>query len=88
MTQVFDGDTIAVDDCIVRLALVNAPEYGEPGYKEAKAFIENLCGVGSVVIVDQDNGQPYDIYGRILAVIYSKNKCVNADSFTMVLPRS
>ncbi len=77
--EVIDGDTLIVNSCKIRLALVDTPEAGEPGYSEAKQFTLNLCPVGSLVIVDQDNGQPRDIHGRIVAVIYAKGKCLNAE---------
>lgn len=79
VTDVIDGDTIAVDNCTVRLALVDAPEVGESGYWDARLFTRDLCEIGSVVIVDQDDGQPHDTYGRIVAVVYAKGKCVNGE---------
>ncbi len=58
VTKVVDGDTIDVNGVRVRLALVNTPERGEPGYTEAREFTSRVCQVGSEAIVDVDDGQP------------------------------
>lgn len=71
---IFDGDTIQVEGCKIRLPLVDTPEIGEPGYKEATNFTASLCPKGSTVLVDQDDLQPHDKYGRVLGkVICSGN---------------
>ena len=69
-----DGDT--VDVCFniygiqrVRLVGVNAPEIGEEGYEEAKAFVNRTCW-GEEVKLDVDDMKQYDRYYRILAVVY------------------
>src|SRR5437879_12512058 len=38
VTYIVDGDTLDVGSTRIRLALVNTPELGEPGYTEAKQF--------------------------------------------------
>lgn len=58
VTKVVDGDTLDVNKVRVRLALVNTPEKGEPGYNEASEFTSKICQVGSEAIVDVDDGQP------------------------------
>jgi len=65
-----EGDTIYVDRQAIRFALVDAPERSEDGYNEAREFLELFCPVGSSIIIDQDDGQPVDSYGRILGVVY------------------
>lgn len=79
--KVFDGDTLKLKDCgkSIRLSLVDTPEETEAGYQEAKAFTEELCKVGSMITVDQDDSQPYDRYERIIAVVYCQNKNLNAE---------
>ena len=81
MKRVIDGDTIELQECgkRIRLALVNTPEYYQEGYTEAREFTENLCPAGSAVTVDQDDGQPYDIYVRIVGVVYCGGKNLNAE---------
>jgi endonuclease YncB( thermonuclease family) len=83
VTYIVDGDTLEVKyenkwnwvmTERIRLALVDAPEKGEPGYEEAKEFVSFLCPIGSEVVVDQDDLQLYDKYGRMLAVVYCKGK--------------
>jgi endonuclease YncB( thermonuclease family) len=83
VTYIVDGDTLEVKyenewnwvtTEKVRLALVDTPEKGEPGYEEAKEFVSFLCPVGTEVVIDQDDLQRYDKYGRMLAVVYCKGK--------------
>ncbi len=78
VTAIIDGDTVEVEGCRIRLALIDAPEIDELNGELAKEFLESLIPVGTLVKVDQDNGQPFDIYGRIVAVIYRGSINVNA----------
>ena len=70
ITKIIDGDTIEIDSSSVRLVLVDTPEYGEYGYIQAGNYIKELCPVGSPVLIDVDDWQVEDIYGRMLAVVY------------------
>ena len=70
VTRIVDGDTITVDGQSVRFAIVNTPEYGENDYSQAKNYIENICPVGSQVLVDEDDKQTGGSHGRIIGVIY------------------
>ncbi len=80
--KIIDGDTLLVEyingtdvkTLKVRLALVNTPENGEIRYEEAKKFTESLCPINSYVIIDQDDLQLYDKYGRMIAVVYCQEK--------------
>jgi len=77
--RIIDGDTIVVDGQKIRLSLVNTPEKYENGFKEATDFTKSLCPVGSMVIVDQDDGQPYDRFERMVGVVYCGNNILNAE---------
>jgi endonuclease YncB( thermonuclease family) len=57
VTHIVDGDTLDVGSTRIRLALVNTPEVGQPGYSGAKQFTAGTCPVGSQAFVDQDDGQ-------------------------------
>jgi len=46
---------------------------------ESKEFIANLCPVGSSVIVDEDDEQTQDSYGRIIGVIYCNGVNLNEE---------
>ena len=71
ISKVIDGDTVDVDGEIrIRLSLVNTPEQGEPGYHEAKDFVNSNCGVGMKVLVDEDDGQKAGSYGRMIGLVY------------------
>ena len=77
--RVIDGDTLKISGYTVRLSLVDTPERGEEGFKEAKEFTENLCPVGSRALVDQDDGQRFDAYRRLVGVVYCNGKNLNAE---------
>jgi micrococcal nuclease len=79
VTHITDGDTLEVDGTKIRLALVTAPEMGKPGGLEAKSFVEKLCPMGSKVIVDQDDKQPKDSYGRVVGLVWCGDKNLNAE---------
>ena len=81
VSRVIDGDTLVVDECSehIRLALANTPEKDQNGWTEATAFTSKLCKVGSSVNIRQDEGQPYDVYGRIVALVYCQNKILNEE---------
>ena len=80
VTHIVDGDTLNLDInngtiTRIRFSLVNTPERGEPGYKEAKDFVAATCPVGSTAIFDADNGQKLS-FGGVVGVIY----CVDNSS--------
>ncbi|UVS70351.1 thermonuclease family protein [Nitrososphaera viennensis] len=79
VTRITDGDTIRVNNIAIRLALVNTPERGEPGYKEATDFTAALCPVGSTALVDEDDGQQAGSYGRMVAKVFCGDKMLNAE---------
>lgn len=79
VTAIVDGDTLDVGDDRIRLALVNTPEVGEPGYQEAKEFTASLCPVGSQARVDEDDGQTGGSYGRIVGAVYCGGRNLNAE---------
>jgi hypothetical protein len=79
--NVVDGDTIDVHFNIcgvqrVRLVGIDAPEIGEDGYEEAKAFLNETC-MWEEVKLDVDDEKQYDPYYRILAVVYVNETNVN-----------
>ena len=81
--RIIDGDTIAIVGCSkhIRLSLVNAPETYQTGYQEAKDFTANLCQIGSTATINQDDLQPYDAYGRIVALVYCQGRNLNSELF-------
>lgn len=79
VTKIVDGDTLDVGSTRIRLALVNTPERGQPGYSEATEFTKLLCPVGSTVLVDQDDGQKWDRYGRMVAKVFCGGRILNAE---------
>jgi hypothetical protein len=70
--KVIDGDTFdAFPVGRVRLADINAPESGEPGYNEAKQALTNLV-LGKTVYLDVDDIYVMDKYNRLVCVAYLK----------------
>jgi len=78
VTYIVDGDTLDVGSTRIRLALVNSPEVGQPGYTEAKQFTAETCPVGSSALVDEDDGQTGGSYGRMVALVYCGGVNLNA----------
>lgn len=79
ITRIIDGDTLEVDGAKIRLVLVDAPERSDPGGSQATRFAETLCPPGSPAVVDQDDRQLYDSYGRMLAVVWCGGKNLNEE---------
>ncbi|MEM1946508.1 MAG: thermonuclease family protein [Candidatus Caldarchaeum sp.] len=68
--RVVDGDTFdAFPAGRVRLADVNTPERGQPGYAEATEALRRLVE-GKTVYLDVDNTNVIDLYNRIVCVVY------------------
>ena len=77
VTHVVDGDTLDINGIRVRLSLVNTPERGQPGFKEAKEFVNTLC-LGKKGELDIDDGQRRgDRYGREVGVVYCDGLNIN-----------
>jgi len=79
VTKIVDGDTIHVDGESVRFALASAPELSGYGGVESRSFIQTICPVGSEVIVDEDDGQTGESYGRMIGVIYCNGMNLNKE---------
>lgn len=75
--HVVDGDTVDVDTLgRVRLADVNAPEVGQPGYGAAKVFVNATVGDKDVVL-DIDDVYGTDVYGRTVCVVYVRHNATH-----------
>ncbi len=79
VTEVIDGDTIKVDGKSIRLALVSSPELHESGGIGAREFTFGVCPVGSVAIVDEDDGQKEGSFGRMIGVVYCGDNLLNSE---------
>ena len=78
VTYVVDGDTLDINDIRIRLSLVDTPERGQDGYKEAKDFVKDLC-LNKKGQVNIDDGQRRgDRYGRDIGVVYCDGINLNA----------
>lgn len=75
VAKVIDGDTFTTNarKRPVRLANVNTPEKGKPGFNQAKKELQNLIG-GEEVIIDT---RARDSYGRSVANVRIGNRSVN-----------
>ncbi len=79
VTKIIDGDTIHVDGQSIRFALASAPELSGYGGVESRNFIQTICPVGSDVIVDEDDSQTGESYGRMIGVIYCNGMNLNQE---------
>ena len=79
VTQVIDGDTIRINEHSIRFALSSAAELYQANGEKAREFIDTICPVGSVALVDEDDGQTQGSYGRIIGVIYCNGMNLNAE---------
>ena len=77
VARVVDGDTLDVSGERIRLVLVNAPERATRFGPAATEYLHELCPVGSTALVDQDDLQQTDNYGRMLAVVWCGEVRVN-----------
>ncbi|PJB98468.1 MAG: calcium-binding protein, partial [Nitrosopumilales archaeon CG_4_9_14_0_8_um_filter_34_10] len=77
VTKIVDGDTIYTANYKIRLSLTNTPEKDELGFQEATLFTAMHCPSGSMITVDQDDLQPFDVYGRILGKVYCEGGVIN-----------
>ena len=59
--------------------MASAPELDESGGITARVFIDTLCPVGSVALVDEDDGQTQGSYGRILAEVHCNGVSLNEE---------
>ncbi len=67
---VYDGDSFSlVSGEGIRLADIDAPKSGAPGYQAAKDFVTNLIE-GKTVYLDVDDKTGTDSYGRLVCVVY------------------
>ncbi len=73
--DIIDGDTILTDIGKVRLLGINAPEMGQPCYKESKEFLKRIL-LGKEVILEFDKYKK-DRYGRYLAWVWINDTLVN-----------
>ena len=77
---IVDGDTIQLEDGHrIRISLTNTPEIYQSGYNEATQFTAYLCPIGSMVLVDQDDMQPYDKFNRLLGKVTCGDKTLNSE---------
>lgn len=83
VTEIVDGDTLDVNNVRVRLAMVNTPEVGEPGYYEAIETTESECPVGSEALVDEDDGQKGGSFGRLIGVVYCDRSNISLNEILM-----
>ncbi len=73
VSRVVDGDTIDVTGVgRIRLADVDAPESGQPGYAEAKNYLTTLV-FGKQVYLDVDDVYGTDRYDRWVCVVYVRH---------------
>ncbi|MGE5705635.1 MAG: thermonuclease family protein, partial [Nitrososphaerales archaeon] len=77
VNYIVDGDTLDINDIRIRLSLVDTPERGQEGFKQAKEFVKKLC-LNKKGQVDIDDGQRRgDRYGRDIGVVFCNGVNIN-----------
>ncbi|MBM2819943.1 MAG: hypothetical protein HW410_1625 [Nitrosarchaeum sp.] len=79
VTKIVDGDTLYSESYRIRLSLTNTPEKNNAGFTEATDFTRFLCPVGSMILIDQDDLQPYDKFDRLLGKVTCSGKVLNSE---------
>lgn len=76
MVEVIDGDTLVLEGGIkVRLLGIDAPETGQPFYRESKQYLEQLA-LGKQVSLEHD-AKLKDRYGRLLSYLFLNGTMLN-----------
>lgn len=78
VTSVEDGDTIKVDDKVIRMAGIDAKEGGTDHGKLAAKYLSDLI-LGKKVHVAVDRNTRFDQYGRGLGVIQLDGRDINVE---------
>lgn len=77
--KVLDGDSINImqqgKEVRIRLAEIDAPEHGQPFWKQSKLALENHVAGKKVFIEEFDHDQ----YGRVVGHVYIGDKWVNGE---------
>jgi len=74
-----DADSFLTQAYEIRLSLIDTPEINREEGKEALKFVRKICPEGSLVLVDQDDLQKFDKYGRLIAKVYCRGKILNEE---------
>ncbi len=75
--KVFDGDTILLDNGkVVRYAIVDTPERGEPLYEEARIRNKELV-LGKTVVLKKNSWRNKDVYNRYIRLVYVDGQLVD-----------
>jgi micrococcal nuclease len=83
VTNIIDGDTFQYYDAnsysfvIVRLLCVDTPEKNEPGYEEAKEFLESLILYKQITLNSSITNK--DDYNRLLRYVYIEDLFINKE---------
>ena len=82
ITKIVDGDTLHFDGVKYRLSLIDTPERGEDGFREATNALKELCPLGSLAYMDEDSITPFDKYGRHLGTVWCEGNGYLEDAGT------
>lgn len=73
VSRVIDGDTFdTTSERRIRMADIDAPEYGEYGYYDAEQSLEDMLA-GETVYLDIDDIYGTDPYDRLVCVVYVRH---------------
>lgn len=85
-THIVDGDTFDFEFGRIRLADIDAPEFGEPGYGEAKSYLTDLI-LGETIWVDVDDSGSTS-HNRIICVVYVRHNSTHLINVNSIMNSS
>ena len=77
ITNIVNGDTIDVGDTTVKLSLIDTPQLDDIEEIEAKKFVEDICPIGSDVLVDEDDGQIQESHRAVIGKVFCQGIILN-----------
>jgi endonuclease YncB( thermonuclease family) len=85
VSTVIDGSSFMINSGeTVKLAGIETPPSGQPGYSEAKYYLTNMVQ-GKIVYLDIDNLATTDQYGRLISVGYIDYNSTHYENVNMAM---
>jgi endonuclease YncB( thermonuclease family) len=92
VTTVIDGSSFTINSGkTIKLAGIETPQSGQPGYNEAKSYLKSILFLdgqyvqGKTVYLDIDNIAATDQYGRLMSVAYIDYNSTHYENVNMAM---
>ena len=88
VSQVIDGSSFKLNSGeTVKLASIDTPQLGQPGYSEAQNYLTNILQ-GKIVYLTIDNITSTDSYGRLICVAFIDYNSTHYENINMAMIES